>query len=242
MCITSSAKVPLSHALAALTWLRWAKASCCSRVMPASLAIFSALSPMSSPVDGSRVAGVVGRRSFGREPGERPHLFAEGPRPARLEESPGEGLARHHRHVGLAVGAADDGDRALPGEHCLRGAGHRLEARRAGPADAEGLDVLGHPGAQDDLPGDVRRVEARDDLPVDDELHFGRVELGASEELPDHEAREIERAHAPVHAGTLRERRPQAADDGDALPLRRRGRVPVGVRVGGGARSAGVLC
>ena len=52
--MTSGANVPSAHARAALKCERCAMASCSSRLMPFSLAIFSAASPISSPVVGSR--------------------------------------------------------------------------------------------------------------------------------------------------------------------------------------------
>ena len=61
--ITSFAKVPSAQALAARVCDRWAKASCASREMPFSLAIFSALSPIDSPVEYSAMAGGTGKRS-----------------------------------------------------------------------------------------------------------------------------------------------------------------------------------
>ena len=64
-CMTSSAKSPAFHAAEAFEWLLWANASWAARVMPASRAIFSALSPMVSPVVGSLIAGGTGTRSRG---------------------------------------------------------------------------------------------------------------------------------------------------------------------------------
>ena len=130
----------------------------------------------------------MGRRSLGESPANARIFSRERARSPRVDEGAGERPAGHHGHVALAVGAADDRHRALAGEHRLGGARHGLEARRAGAAHAERLDVLGHPGAEDDLARDVRRVEARDDLPVDDELDLGRIELGPRQELADDEA------------------------------------------------------
>jgi hypothetical protein len=64
--ITSSLKRPLAVAAAARWWLCSANLSCASRVMPFSLAIFSADSPMVRPVVDSAIAGASGARSFGR--------------------------------------------------------------------------------------------------------------------------------------------------------------------------------
>ena len=63
--MTSLRKVPSSQARAARVCDRWAQASCASREMPFSLAIFSALSPIESPVEYSAMAGGTGNRSRG---------------------------------------------------------------------------------------------------------------------------------------------------------------------------------
>ena len=62
----SPAMRPSCAPAAARRWLMSASSSCASRVMPFSLAIFSALWPIVSPVLGSAMAGVTGTRSRGR--------------------------------------------------------------------------------------------------------------------------------------------------------------------------------
>ena len=63
--ITSWRKAPSAQARAARVCERCAQASCASREMPFSLAIFSALSPIESPVEYSAMAGGTGNRSRG---------------------------------------------------------------------------------------------------------------------------------------------------------------------------------
>jgi hypothetical protein len=62
----SALRRPSAVAAAARWWLRSARSSCASRLMPFSLAIFSADCPMDSPVEGSAIAGVTGTRARGR--------------------------------------------------------------------------------------------------------------------------------------------------------------------------------
>ena len=69
-------------------WLGSAIRSCSSRVMPFSLAIFSADWPMVRPVDGSAMAGVSGTRSRGRTRGEGLQPAAEAASPARPPPAP----------------------------------------------------------------------------------------------------------------------------------------------------------
>ncbi len=64
----SAVSRPSSVPSAASRWERSAQRSCSSRLMPFSLAIRSALSPMVSPVEYSAMAGVVGTSSPGLNP------------------------------------------------------------------------------------------------------------------------------------------------------------------------------
>ncbi len=63
----SARRRPSSVPACASRWLLSANSSCASRVMPFSLAIFSADCPIVSPVDGSAMAGLTGMRSLGRK-------------------------------------------------------------------------------------------------------------------------------------------------------------------------------
>ena len=119
-------------------------------------------------------------------------------RSCRLEDGAGQRLADDHRNVAGAVRAADDGHRALAREDRFGGARHGLKARRAGTAHAERLDILGQPRAEDDLARDVGSVEAGNDLPINDQLDLGRVELRARQELPDDELPKLQRGHVAV--------------------------------------------
>src|SRR5262249_32968602 len=65
---TSGGAQTLSQPAAALRWLASASSSCASREMPFSLAIFSADSPIESPVVNSAMAGGFGESSAGRNP------------------------------------------------------------------------------------------------------------------------------------------------------------------------------
>ena len=126
------------------------------------------------------------------------------------------------RHVAHAVGAAGDGDVVLAVLDVARGVGHRLDRRRAGARNAEGVDVLRQARPEHDFARDVEPVERRHDLPVDAERDRARRDLGALDQLFDDRDAEVDGSHLAQPRPLLGERRAESCDDGHAI-VRRHG-------------------
>ena len=95
----SAVSRPSAVAAAARWWLISASRSCSSRLMPFSLAIFSADCPIVSPVDGSAIAGVTGTRSRGRT---RPRAAIRPPKLRALLASTRIWLKRREWRIGMS--------------------------------------------------------------------------------------------------------------------------------------------
>ncbi len=210
----SAGNRPSSVAAAAFLWLRYAIWSCSSRLIPFSLAIFSADWPMLRPVEGSAIAGVSGTRSRRRMPAK---AESRAPRLRAFE------AATSARAIFLLwrMGTSErlSAPPAIPPSTWPRRICDATSAI-AWLADAQARLTVwagmpgGRPAPEHRFARQVRRLGRRDHLAHHHRPDQGRVHLGALHQLADAGLGQVHRREVAKDRAGLGEGRATARDDG----------------------------
>ncbi len=201
---------------------RSANWSCSSRAMSLIFAIFSADSPIVSPVVGSAMAGVIGTRSRGRIARERLHAAAEASWRARPRRARRESARVQDRNVRQRLGAAGDDAVGVAEHDLVGGVGDRLVGRRARAARrcttarlwaaAGSARPRARCSARAPTARRCRTTTRSTSLPVD---------AGALNQLGDAQLAEFDRRERLEGRARAREGGANAGDDGDPSSIER---------------------
>ena len=149
----------------------------------------------------------------GAERAQRGHFCRRGPGPGEGCEFPRRALRVKQRHLGHALRAADNEDRAVPAGDALGGGGEGFETGGAIAMDGGCRHGLRKSGAQGDDAGDIGGIDRLADASEDDLVHQSRIESGAGQKGIHGDASQFVRGEAGKFGAGFAERGAETLDN-----------------------------